>query len=130
MTGADAARAQQVILEIVRQAGGLLEGDARLHMAAYVAHLYYFEDCPGVLTQCRFVKAYNVPVIESADQLVRELVESGALAAEVVKVGPFPLTSYHLGDKAALLPALGPPEVDAVRKAVQFVQPKATVELA
>src|SRR5260370_20036873 len=125
MTGADAAQGKQVILEIVRQAGGSLEGDARLHMAAYVAHLYYFEECPGILTQCRFVKAFNVPAIEGSDQFLRELVESGALAAEVVKVGPFPLTRYYLGDQATLLPSLDLPAVDAVRKAVQFVQPKA-----
>ena len=48
--------AQQVLLELIQDAGGVWEGKKRLYKAFYFAHLYYAEERPGLLTDWPIVR--------------------------------------------------------------------------
>jgi hypothetical protein len=81
-------RAKRVVLELLRQAGGQLS-KSLLHKAFWLAHLYYFKQAPGYLTDWPIVRLPNGPGIDKADRLLQELSDSGHLAVKHEPKGPF-----------------------------------------
>ena len=67
-------RAKQVLVELIRAAGGEWTGKTRLYKAYYLAHFYYAETEPGYLTNWAVVKMPYGPGIECGDELLNELV--------------------------------------------------------
>ncbi len=119
--------AKQVIVEIIHQFGGHLEGPRRLHQAFYFAHLFLFEECGGLLTDWPMVKDASGPVIEQVDDLMGELVKEGMLSLEPHMVGPFPTSRYGLTGKST--PSLREEDTAAITRALDFIKPKSDADL-
>ena len=122
--------ARDVVLELVRDAGGEWVGKGKLSKAFYFAHLYYADDRPGLLTDWPIVRRPEGPAIHDGDALLGGLVRDGYLAVHLDREGPYPEYRYRLTDKAA---ELSPPPGDAreaVRKAAEYALPKSAAELS
>jgi hypothetical protein len=115
-------RAKRVIVEIVRQAGGMLQNRSDLFDAFYHAHLIYAEAHPGYLSTWRMVKAPDGPAIDRVDELLGELVADGFLRDN--DLGGHYGTSFpfeFVGDRS-LDEKLESEEADAIAAAVKIVQ--------
>ena len=86
----ESKKAKQIIKEIIRQAGGRLDGKTRLYKAFYLAHLFYFERSPGLLSDWPIVKMPNGPGIDDGDILIDSMVAAGEIALEHVAGRPLP----------------------------------------
>lgn len=80
-------KAKQIILEIIRQAGGSLTNKTNLYKAFYYAHLQYAANNPDLLSTWPIVRMPLGPGIDKFDVLIGELVAEGMLEIEEVKFG-------------------------------------------
>lgn len=124
------ATAEQVVIEIVRQAEGELSAKTRLFKAFYFAHLAYFDDNPGILTDWPIARMPNGPGIDNSDGLIDSLVAKGLLVVERYHDGFYPEYRYRLTEKGKESPNLGKAETESVAKAVAFVRNKSCSELS
>lgn len=129
-TGRDVDLAKQVILELIRAAGGCWTGKTRLYKAFYFAHLYYADREPGFLSCWPIVRMPNGPGIEHGDELLEQLADSGRLTLETTRIGPYPSTIYHLAADAGEPAGLPEPAIQSIREAVQFVSGRTAQELS
>jgi hypothetical protein len=120
--------AQQVILELIRCANGEWVGKKKLFKAFYIAHLYYAEEQPGLLTDWPIVRMPEGPGIDNSGKLFGELVQQGLLAIDVVHEGPFPDYHYKLTAKASES-SLPEDARGAIKEAVDFAAPRSAEEL-
>jgi hypothetical protein len=125
-----ATTAEQVILELVRNAGGQWVGKKKLHKAFYLAHLFYAAERPGVLTDWPIARLPEGPGIHDARDLFGRLLEAGSLTVEEVRVGPYPEHSFRLTDKGPPQGALPEDARRAVRQAAEFAIPLSGYELS
>jgi hypothetical protein len=125
-------RAKQVLLEIVRQAGGELRGRLKLFKAFYLAHLLYADSSPGYLTEWPIVRMPHGPGIHAADQLLVELLDEGALAIESTRrpTELAPPEVYREAQNGKSEPPLPPPALKAISEAVSFVRDKSGLQLS
>ena len=123
-------QAKQVLVELIRAAGGEWTGLTKLYKAFYLAHLYYAERAPGYLTNWPIVRMPNGPGIESGEALLNELVLSGIIARRSARIGPYPTTKYAVIADTVPGPSLDGDKLDAIRSAVKFVQEKTATELS
>ena len=122
--------AQQVILALIRNAGGAWEGKERLYKGFYFAHLYYADQAPGLLTDWPIARLPRGPGIDKGNHLLKELETSGYLTDADWHDGPYPDRQFQLtpdGIKAINLPT---DAAEAVRKATEFCKNKTTAELS
>jgi len=126
----DTGRAKQVLVELIRAAGGEWTGKTRLYKAYYLAHLYYAETEPGYLTNWPMVKMPYGPGIECGDELLNELVLSGVLSRKHTAVGPYTAIGYRLTGKPLPGEAVSEQAVCAIEQAVNFVREKGAAELS
>lgn len=126
----DALLAKQVIVEIVRCAGGRLTGRLKLYKAFYFAHLIFAERASGYLTNWPIVRMPNGPGIDSGATLIRELSLEGRLKLEATKTGPFRTTTFCVAEESLPGEGLPPLAIDAIREAVEFVQARNATELS
>jgi hypothetical protein len=126
----DTDQAKQVIVELIRAAGGEWTGLTKLYKAFYLAHLYYAESAPGYLTNWPIVRMPNGPGIESGEALLNELVLAGIVSRQSARIGPYPTTRYRVVADALPGPPLEEAKLDAIRSAVNFVQEKTANELS
>ncbi len=115
----DRERAKQVIVELIKQAGGELVGATRLHNAFYAAHLYYAEMAPGYLTAWPMIKTPKGPGIADGEKLLQELEAAGTLRTEPGRLGPYPAKKHVLAKKTRA--ELPPVAVQAIKEAIRFV---------
>ena len=128
MLKTESTKAKQVILQIVKSAGGELTGKARLFKAFYLAHLFYSKDAPDYLTNWAIVRMPNGPGIGAGDELIHELVLAGALTRNPANIGPYSTTKYRATGKE--LPSKLPKAaIEAIDSAVEFVRNKSAAEL-
>ena len=80
-------RAKQIIVEIVRSAGGCLHNKTNLFKAFYHAHLQFARENAGVLTAWPIVRMPKGPGIHRANSLLLELVAEGLLVVSRVESG-------------------------------------------
>jgi hypothetical protein len=113
-------RAERVILEIIRQAGGNI-GKTNLFNSFWIAHLYYFKAARGYLTDWPIVQMPHGPGIDRADELVRELIARGSITGSHIPCGPYTEITYQLTGKPIGddLPAEA---IQAIQTALQDVQ--------
>ena len=126
----DTDQAKQVLVELIRAAGGEWTGLTKLYKAFYLAHLYYAESAPGYLTNWPIVRMPNGPGIESGEALLNELVLAGVLARQSARIGPYPTTKYRVIANTLPGPPLEEDKLEAIRTAVKFVQEKTATELS
>lgn len=118
--GPDKDRAKRLILEILRQAGGSL-GKTLLFKAFWIAHLHYYKNAPGYLTDWPIVRMPRGPGIDKGDKLIRELAQSGAIRQEHERKGPYTEIKCQLTDQPieAELPEAA---IAAIKSAVEDVK--------
>lgn len=131
MNESDRKRAMQVVLEIARQsAGDEIATKTKLFKAFYFAHLFYARDESRYLTEWPIVRMPNGPGIDRFDELLTELVDSGAMVVAPWVVGPYPTAKYRATGSLPSVEPLPPAAVDAIRKAVEFVSDKSGAQLS
>jgi hypothetical protein len=84
----DRDRAKQVILQILRRAGGSL-GKTKLFKAFWLAHLFYAKNSTGYLSSWKIVRLPHGPGIDNGDELIFQLKKSGSLVLEHQPQGPY-----------------------------------------
>jgi hypothetical protein len=122
--------AEDLILEILRDADGEWLGRTRLNKAFYFAHLYYAIERPGLLTDWPIVRMPQGPGIDKGDELLAKLVREGYMTVEHFHDGPFPENRYRLTDKARPSRGLPGDAKSAIEKATIFCQNKTAAELS
>lgn len=123
-----ANQAKQLIRDIVGVAGGELAGKVRLHKAFYMAHLFFWKEQEGLLTDYPIVRLPNGPGIDHGDDLIEELEQEGVLELGTRKVGPYSETVFRLVASIEIEP--NNPRYDAIRKAVDWVKRKTATKLS
>lgn len=122
--------AKDIIVEIIRQAGGTFEGKTRLYKAFYFAHLYYFEDSDGrILSEWPIVRMPQGPGINDGHVLLEELERDGVIALATQLNGPYPESVYLLKNCSGDSPFDCMAE-SAIRRACEFVFYKRAHELS
>jgi hypothetical protein len=109
-----------VILEILRQAGGVLS-KTKLFQVFWLAHLYYAKTAAGYLTDWPIVRTPSGPGIDQGDSLILELIKSGQISREYQAEGPFTELTCQLTDQP-LEGACSPEAIAAIRASVADVQ--------
>lgn len=120
--------AKEVFVEILRQADGWIVGKTRLFKAFYLAHLYYFRQNSGLLTDWPIVHMPFGPGVEAGQELINELVASGAVRVRHESDGPFPEIEFRLAQPTPS--GLAAAAQEAIRSAVRFVSDKSATELS
>jgi len=97
--------AKDILIEIIRQAGGVFEGKTRLYKVFYFAHLFYFELSDGrILSEHPIVQMPEGPGIDRGDQLLRELKREKRIQVDSRQTGPYSEMIYRLiGDQPTSL---------------------------
>lgn len=94
-------RAKQIILHILKQAGGSL-GKTRLFKAFWLAHLYYAKNAPGYLSSWKIVRMPHGPGIDKGDELILQMKKSGIVAVEHKPSGPYTEMVCKLTEQSGL----------------------------
>lgn len=123
----DRQAAKEVILDLIEAAGGTLHGATRLHKAFYLAHLIYWQNGEGVLTDYPIVRMPRGPGIDAYRGLIRELREDGKIEEGSQPVGPYPETFFKLTERRKLGKD---PRGEAIKKAWSLVKKKTGKELS
>jgi predicted transcriptional regulator len=126
---ADKNRAEQIILEILRQAGDKGLGKTKLYKAFWLAHLFYAKDNPGYLSGWPVVRMPQGPGIDKGDALIRDLVASREITVSLEPRGPFSERCCRFVG-VTQRPPLGAPGVEAVRQAVEYVKGLTAAEIS
>jgi hypothetical protein len=120
-------QAKEVICQIIAAAGGELHRKVALFKAFYYAHLYYWSEAQGTLTDYPIVRTPQGPGIENASQLLEELEQEGRISMRKEQYGPYAEVVYALARPYTVDPAN--PRYKAVEKAVKFIEGKSAAEL-
>lgn len=115
---ASKSAAKQVICELVAASKGVLRGKLRLNKAFYFAHLYYWRDSEGVLTDYPIVRLPLGPCIDDSSDLIGELIAEGRLTVSVEPLGPYKENVYRLAVDCEL--DLSTPRGRAIFQAAEF----------
>lgn len=125
-----ATKAQNVILEILRNTDGEWSGKTKLFKAFYLAHLYYATDRPGMLTDWPIARMPEGPGIDQSKKLFDELLDQGLLTIEQIHEGPYPEHRYRLTDAGKTAPRPPAAAQAAIEKAATFCHCKTRAELS
>jgi|SRR5579864_352698 len=112
-------RAKQIILQILRQAGGSL-GKTKLFKAFWLAHLFYAKKSTGYLSGWKIIRLPHGPGIDKGDDLILQLKRSGDISLSHEPKGPYTETVCQIvgQDSSQNLPAEA---VEAIDSAVKIV---------
>lgn len=121
-------QAKDVICQILAAAGGELKKKTALYKAFYYAHLYYWQEYEGTLTDYPIVRMPSGPGIDNGGGLLQELEAEGRICSEFYPVGPFIEHAFVLTQPYMVDPS--DPRYRAVEKAVDFVKEKSSTELS
>ena len=120
--------AKAVICELLATAGGTLKGRVRLNKAFYFAHLYYWRDALGVLTDYPIVRMPLGPGIDDGPSLVAELVQEERIIVSTAPIGPYQEYVYTLCRDIELDPKSS--RTMALRAAIELVESRTGAELS
>lgn len=120
--------AKEIILEIVRQAGGEFKGMTRLYKVFYLAHLIYFDEYQGLLSDWPIVRMPQGPGIDRADLLLRQLEQERLLARTLGKVGPY--DEWRLTSLTQRPSPLTAEQRSAIQEALDFADGKTGKEMS
>jgi hypothetical protein len=99
MAANDRELAKEIIVEIVRQAGGTLDLKTAIFKAFYHAHVRFADTQPGYLSMWPIVRMPNGPGIHRFDRLVLQLVAEKRLAITTFECGHHRAYRFTLGEK-------------------------------
>ncbi len=124
----DREAAKRVVLEIIRIARGTIRGRVRLYKAFYAAHLYYWEENQGTLTNYPIVHMPFGPGIDAGEELLMDLQDEGFLQIATRMKGPYREEVFtrmpHKMEK------LDSARVEAIRRAVDWIKRKTATQLS
>jgi hypothetical protein len=120
--------AKQVICEIIAVSGGRLTGKLRLYKAFYFAHLYFWENNKGALTDHPIVRMPLGPGIDDGDALLEELRHEGKIAITQQFIGPYRELVYEIAEPIRLDPSV--PRFKAIEEAVRWIEGKSASQLS
>lgn len=118
--------AKDVICQLLMTAGGTIRGKVRLNKAFYFAHLYYWRDGTGILTDYPIVRLPFGPAIDELDLLLEELQTAELIEVATSPNGPYVECVYKL--RTGKIP---PPEgarLTALQAAVELVESRTAAE--
>jgi len=87
MAQQDTRHAKRIILEIIRQAGGVFDNKTNLYKAFYHAHLRFAETQPGYLSTWPIVRMPRGPGVDRFDVLLGELMAEGRVETKEIDHG-------------------------------------------
>jgi len=120
--------AKQVICEIIAASHGQLEGKLRLYKAFYYAHLYFWRNNRGVLTDYPIVRMPLGPGLDDGDGLLEELQHQGRISIGEQYNGPYKELVYKTLKPVRLDPAS--PRIKAIEEAAKWIEGKSATELS
>ncbi len=126
---ADRNRAKQILREIIRLSGGVVQGKTCLFKTFYFAHLYYAKRAADYLSDWPIVRMPNGPGIDDADSLISELVKEGVVEEHRTSVGPYDRIEYH-SIREEIPGSLSDEAIIAIREAVEFTKGRPAAELS
>jgi hypothetical protein len=112
-------RAKQIILYILKQAGGAL-GKSRLFKAFWLAHLYYAKNAPGYLSSWKIVRLPHGPGIDKGDELILQMKKTGDVAVDHEPRGPYTEMVCKLTEQSGLID-ISEEAIKAIKIAVKVV---------
>ena len=124
MTVHDKELAKQVILEIVRQAGGVLNYKTSLYKAFYHAHLKFAESQVGYLSNWPIVRMPRGPGIDRFDMLLGELLAEAAVESHQIECGDYVGFQFRLGRGAPRRNVLPAGAIEAIAHGVEQIAGK------
>jgi hypothetical protein len=126
----DKELAKQIILEIIRQAGGVLNSKTRLFKAFYHAHVKFAETQPGYLSAWPIVRMPNGPGIDQSGMLLDELTTEGKIEAKPILHGNYVGLQFRvISDErqSDLLPAGA---IDAISYGIHQIKGKSAKQVS
>lgn len=121
-------QAKRVIIGLLQEAGGQLDGKTKLYKAFYLAHLFYWSKAKGTLTDYPVVHMPYGHGIDRGDDLLAVLQDEGWIESVSQLSGPYPETSYRLREGKRI--ELGAEEREAMRRAVEMVKKMTATQLS
>jgi len=118
--------AKRIILAIIALAGGRFDSKTALFKAFYAAHLYYWNDSPGVLTTHPIARMTLGPGIDDHEAILKELEQEGLISVEITPVGPRRQNTYVTTVDAEI----NGDEKQAILKALNWVKGKSASEIS
>jgi hypothetical protein len=124
----DKERAKQIILEILRQAGGVLDYKTNLFKAFYHAHLRFADTQPGYLSAWPIVRMPRGPGIDRFDVLIGELMAEGKVVTRDIESGEYRGFQFVLCDGVSQSGSLPDAAVQAIAYGVEQVKGKSATQ--
>lgn len=124
-------RAKQIIVEIIRRAGGTFTNKTNLYKAFYYAHLRFADTQPGYLSAWPIVRMPRGPGIDRFDVLLGELMADGKVETKQIRCGDYNGFRFTLCGPAAQDSTELPPEaVEAISFAVNRIDGKSANQVS
>lgn len=126
----DKERAKQIIVEIIRQAGGVLDFKTRLFKAFYHAHVHFADNHAGYLSVWPIVRMPRGPGIDRFDRLIGELMAEGKVTTHQIETGDVQGFQFRLGDSPQEDDLLPPGSKKSIAFGVQQVYGKTATQVS
>lgn len=121
-------KAKQVICGIILASHNRLVGKTKLFKAFYAAHLFYWRDNKGTLTNYPIVRMPHGPGIHEGDTLLKELENDGRIRTSRNLDGPYPEWVFETVKAVKFNPA--DPGFQAIEQAAKWIENKSAAELS
>lgn len=123
------SQAERLILAILHKRGGNYNGRTRLFKVFYDAHIAYWQNTGGYLSQHKIVKIPYGPGIDDGREILLGLARKGFITERVVQTGEYQETVYTLTDSAPEL-NLSAQEEAAIESGIKWVGKKSAVQIS
>ncbi|MFN0055296.1 MAG: type II toxin-antitoxin system antitoxin SocA domain-containing protein [Planctomycetales bacterium] len=123
MNSQEKERAKQVIVEIVRQAGGAFDNKTNLFKAFWLSHVHAIRDTGKALSHWPIVRMPRGPGIDNFDSLLGELLSDSMIATETESIGQNEAMRFRLTSRAQESDSIGISQAhrETIRSAAQAV---------
>jgi hypothetical protein len=126
----DKQLAKQIILEIIRQAGGILNFKTSLFKAFYHAHLRFANTYPGYLSAWPIVRMPRGPGIDKFDALLGELMAEEKVTAKEIEVGEHTGFQFAICSEEIQSNLLPSGALEAIAYGVQQIKGKSATQVS
>ena len=130
MTVRDKEVAKQIILEIIRQAGGVLNYKTSLFKAFYHAHLRFADTQTGYLSTWPIVRMPRGPGIDRFDILIGELLAEEAVETQQIECGEYEGFQFRIGRDLPRRNMLPAGAKEAIAYGVQQIKGKSATQVS
>ncbi len=126
----DKERAKQIIVEVIRQAGGTFDNKTNLFKAFYYAHLLFAESQPGYLSSWPIVRMPRGPGIHRFDILLGELMAEGKVETKQISKGSYSGFRFQVSGKAETHDLLTAAAIESIADAVKRVEGRSAEQVS